>query len=108
MKVKDAMVMGEQGRGQTESAEEKGVISTEIAARECGITRLYHYEPFKPEYLAAILREFRVHCLDPTKLNDPWDCRPAFDTSCLSDPDEARALIEHLQAFNPEKPIDPH
>jgi hypothetical protein len=100
--------MAEHKSGEAEGTQSAGIISTEIVAWESGITRLYHYEAFKPESLAATLCQFRVHCSDPTRRNAPWDCRPAFDTSCLNDPVEAQNAIEQLQALTPEKPIDPH
>lgn len=40
----------------------------------CGC--LYHYEKFCPKWLVDTLREKRIHCADPSKLNDPWDCKP--------------------------------
>jgi hypothetical protein len=40
--------------------------------------RLYHYEKFCPAWLATTLKEKTIHCANPTKLNDPWDCKPWF------------------------------
>jgi hypothetical protein len=40
--------------------------------------RLYHYEKFCPSWLETTLREGKIHCADPDKLNDPWDCKPFF------------------------------
>ncbi len=50
----------------------------------------FHYEPFKAEYLTDILKNQRIHCSDPNNFNDPWDCKPWFDISDLSDPDKHR------------------
>jgi len=44
-----------------------------------GLTRLYHYERFSPEWLATTLSEQMVYCSNPANLNDPWDCKPCFD-----------------------------
>jgi Protein of unknown function (DUF2971) len=69
------------------------------------ITRLYHYERFIPKRLVALLREQRVHCSNPDKLNDPWDCRPFFDTSCLSDPEEKERNINWFQTMDRAVPM---
>lgn len=76
-------------------------------AWETDVVRLYHYERFNPEYLAAMLRNQRIHCSDPTALNDPWDCRPTFDTSSFDDPVERNEAIEFLQSQTPSVPLDP-
>jgi hypothetical protein len=46
---------------------------------QAGITRLYHYEKFCPQWLSATLSDQKIHCSNPANLNDPWDCRPSFD-----------------------------
>jgi hypothetical protein len=46
---------------------------------QAGIARLYHYEKFCEGWRATTLREQKIYCSDPDKLNDPWDCRPCFD-----------------------------
>ena len=69
-------------------------MSTELThptAVQLGISRLYHYEKFCPEWLAATLRDQRIHCSNPATLNDPWDCRPRFDNRPHRyNPDELR------------------
>jgi hypothetical protein len=37
--------------------------------------RLFHYQPFKEEYLASLLLDRKVKLSRPNKVNDPWDCR---------------------------------
>src|ERR1035438_5184515 len=39
---------------------------------QAGIARLYHYEKFCEGWLATTLREQKIYCSDPDKLNDPW------------------------------------
>jgi hypothetical protein len=65
-----------------------------------GVLKLYHYEKFNPTYLTTTLRDNIVHCANPAKLNDPWDCKPAFDPHCLDDP----ATLEREIAMGPETP----
>ncbi|MGC9946726.1 MAG: DUF2971 domain-containing protein [Bryobacteraceae bacterium] len=61
---------------------------------EAGIARLYHYERFREDWLATTLREQKIHCSDPTNLNDPWDCRPWFDYRPMAeDPAQREAML---------------
>jgi hypothetical protein len=66
--------------------------------------RLYHYEKFCPEWLEATLRNKQIHCADPAKLNDPWDCRVWFDyTPMLRDPVEREKMLAlYRKALPPE------
>jgi len=74
-------------------------------ARAAGLERLYHYERFNPEYLHDTLSKRRIHCSDPANLNDPWDCRPWFDSDALDDPKLMEEFIEWMFSFTPTKPI---
>jgi hypothetical protein len=74
-------------------------------ARKAGLDRLYHYQKFDPGYLKDTLINQRVHCSDPGKLNDPWDCRPWFDDEALDDPKDVDALIELFFSIVPASPI---
>jgi hypothetical protein len=66
--------------------------------------RLYHYEKFCPKWLEDTLCNRQIHCADPAKLNDPWDCRVSFDyTPMLRDPLEREKMLAwHRQALPPE------
>jgi len=66
--------------------------------------RLYHYEKFRPEWLEGTLRKRQIHCSDPAKLNDPWDCRVSFDYGpMLRDPLEREKMLTlHRSALPPE------
>jgi hypothetical protein len=37
--------------------------------------RLFHYQPFVPEYLESLLSERKIKLSRPDSFNDPWDCR---------------------------------
>lgn len=74
-------------------------------ASQAGIDRLYHYEAFRPEYLATTLKERKVHCSAPAALNDPWDCRPWFDENALEDAASVEELIAWLFSFTPASPV---
>ena len=49
---------------------------------------LYHWEKFCEKRLHALLRDRRIYCSKPTSFNDPWDCKPHFNTEILHDPAE--------------------
>lgn len=56
---------------------------------------LYHWQRFEvdasrkhAERLAAFLRTGRLYCSSPGAFNDPWDCKPWFNTAVLQDAGE--------------------
>lgn len=55
---------------------------------------LYHWQEFREDYLADILMNGRVYCSQPSGFNDPWDCKPYFNTEILEDPEENRRHVE--------------
>jgi len=61
--------------------------STLRRAWQIGRTSLYHYEEFNARYLSTTLRDQKIHCADPANLNDPWDCKPWFNSQSLQDPE---------------------
>jgi hypothetical protein len=67
---------------------------------DCGIERLYHYEKFHAEYLASLLRDQRIRCSNPASLNDPWDCRPWFNTNGISDASIRKEMIAWFLMLN--------
>lgn len=58
------------------------------------LKRLYHWQRFDEGRLEAILRDNAIYCSRPSDFNDPWDCRPFFNTDLLSDPAELRKHID--------------
>src|ERR1035441_227388 len=77
----------------------------EKSPRDSGIEKLYHYEPFRPEYLASLLRDQRIRCSNPANLNDPWDCRPWFDTKCISNAATRKEMIAWFLMLDSGIPI---
>ncbi len=75
-----------------------GEPQTARYAGQAGIRRLYHYERFKAEYLSATLLDQRIHCSSPTNLNDPWDCKPWFDSRPMDDPETFEEMLRWLHA----------
>lgn len=73
-------------------------------ALQAGHARLYHYEKFNPDWLTATLRDQRIYLTDPTKLNDPWDCKPAYDPACVQDPQDIEAFILWLRSVANQRP----
>ena len=65
-----------------------------ITARSEGHRMLYHWEKFCEERLSALLRDKRIYCSNPALFNDPWDCKPHFNTEVLNDPAERQKHAE--------------
>jgi hypothetical protein len=64
--------------------------------------KLYHYQDYVPEHLRSILTEHKVHCSDPSNVNDPWDFQPWFDyRPMLNDPDAIEAMFEFFRSAAP-------
>lgn len=59
-----------------------------------GIERLYHWQRFDEERLRTFLRDRKIYCSDPSTFNDPWDCKPHFNTELLTKPVERERHIE--------------
>jgi hypothetical protein len=76
-------------------------------AAKAEFARLYHYQPFKSEYLVDLLRQKRIHCSDPSSLNDPWDCRPWFDLSVIDSDPEREKITDWILALEPTGPVTP-
>jgi hypothetical protein len=65
---------------------------------QAGIARLYHYEKFRPDWLPTTLREQKLRCSDPAKLNDPWDCKPWFDCRPMAeDPKKLETMLDSFR-----------
>ncbi len=50
-----------------------------------GYRTLYHWQPFDEERLRPLLEQNLLYCSSPRDFNDPWDCRPFFNTDILKD-----------------------
>ena len=57
-------------------------------AFEEGHRVLYHWQRFDADRLARTLKELTIYCSSPGDFNDPWDCKPFFNTEILADPEE--------------------
>ena len=47
---------------------------------------LFHYQPFKPEWLEQAIVGRTLYFSTPANFNDPWDCKPEFDPDSADDP----------------------
>ena len=74
----------------------KSGLETAKMAIDNNIPFLYHYQPYSRDYLEKLLSEKTIHCSNPQYFNDPWDCKPSFDSSLLKDPDELQKAREYL------------
>jgi len=59
-----------------------------------GIDRLYHWQHFDSERLRTFLSDRTIYCSDPANFNDPWDCKPHFNTELLEDPVEYQRHVQ--------------
>ncbi len=50
-------------------------------ATQNGIQKLYHYQRFDDCHLSDTLKNNRIRCSDPARLNDPWDLRPLYSAA---------------------------
>ena len=63
-------------------------------AAERRLDFLYHWQPANLGRLEVTLREGTIYCSKPSDFNDPWDCRPFFNTDLLDDPQVRQKHIE--------------
>lgn len=53
-----------------------------------GLGTLYHWQRFDEARLSALLQTARLYCSSPKAFNDPWDCKPHFNSEVLENPAE--------------------
>jgi len=64
-----------------------------------GVHFLYHYQKFNQAHLTSPLRDQKIYCSDTSSMNDPWDFKPAFDSTPMQiDPGNLRRMIEMFRA----------
>ena len=73
----------------------KGMDDVSTAASD-QISTLYHWQPFDSARLKVILRDRVIYCSDPNQFNDPWDCKPHFNTAILDDPEEYEHHVQWI------------
>jgi hypothetical protein len=69
--------------------------STYRTAWENGISRLFHYQTYKPEFLESTIKSRLVRFGRASDFNDPWDCKPSFFV-----PDDERELQRLIEYFD--------
>jgi hypothetical protein len=57
-------------------------------ALEDGHRTLYHWQPFDEARIRPLLEHNKLYCSRPNDFNDPWDCKPFFNTDVLNHPIE--------------------
>lgn len=63
-------------------------------ARSDGHERLYHWQCYDRERLRTFLRDRTIYCSNPANFNDPWDCKPHFNTELLEQPVEHQRHVQ--------------
>lgn len=79
-------------------------ISTYRTAWENGISRLFHYQTYKPEYLESAIKSRLVRFSRASGFNDPWDFKPSFFVP--DDKDELQRLVEYLDRAGEKHGVD--
>ncbi len=79
-----------------------------LTAAQMRLESLYHYQKFNADRLVQTLSTQSIYCPNPSTFNDPWDCKPWFDKSVLTDSVSREKLIRWFDAIgrvhNPELP----
>jgi hypothetical protein len=57
---------------------------------------LYHCQRFVPEHLKTLLRDNVIWMSRPDTFNDPWDCKPCFQSDFADDPAEVE---RHVRSY---------
>ena len=73
-----------------------------VAADTMRLTSLYHYQAFDEVRLGPIITDHRLYMSKPFDFNDPWDCRPCFDTSRLDDPTIREQTVQFFERSDRE------
>jgi hypothetical protein len=55
---------------------------------------LYHWQPHNEARLRTALATRTLYCSSPSAFNDPWDCKPYFNTEILTDPVENEKHVQ--------------
>ncbi|MEW8418841.1 MAG: DUF2971 domain-containing protein [Candidatus Thiodiazotropha endolucinida] len=58
------------------------------------IPYLYHWQAFNPDHLITTIRDYEVWCSKPSSFNDPWDCKPSYNTDIIKDEAEFERHIQ--------------
>jgi len=69
-------------------------------AIEHRVPALYHWQPFTPanaHWLRQTIGTKAIYCPSPSKFNDPWDCKPHFNTTVRDDPTENERHVEFAE-----------
>ena len=83
----------------------RGTNEMEFASTKA-VTALFHYCAFHPDRFEDLIANNRIYLSNTANFNDPWDCRPYFDTSRVSDPAYADRLVEYF--YNAARKQTPH
>lgn len=68
-----------------------------VTAGSNKVRYLYHWQRLDIARLEETLTANAIYCQNPGKFNDPWDCKPHFDTTILLQPGEADKQVHHVQ-----------
>jgi hypothetical protein len=55
---------------------------------------LYHYQPFQMDWLEKVVFKGQIRLSNPARFNDPWDCKPCFDTRLPKTREDQERVIQ--------------
>jgi len=60
-----------------------------------GFPQLFHYKPFKPDWLRQTIVGKRLYLSNPGRFNDPWDCQPHFNSDAANNPAQREKHVQY-------------
>lgn len=70
----------------------------------------YHYQPFNERWLRDLLVDNKLYMSNPAGFNDPWDCRPFFNSRQATKPQYRKKLAKYLARlgtkYSSDKPVE--
>ena len=60
-----------------------------------GFPDLHHYQPFNVDWLRSMIVGKRLRFSNPARFNDPWDCKPSFNSDAALDPANRERLVQY-------------
>jgi hypothetical protein len=68
-------------------------------AAELRLRELYHYQPFEIDWLNQTIEKNIIYLSNPGGFNDPWDCRPHFNSD-VNDSEIRKATLYFYYNFH--------
>jgi len=57
---------------------------------------VYHYQRWEMDWIDNLLSDQKIYFSQPGFLNDPWDCSPYYDSSCVDNEADHQAHVDYF------------